>query len=483
MGLRGLVKKVVSIDYNAIDRFGEGEIITSKPKAFGSYIMVYDSIGNVIDKRDFYFRKRNISMETDFNEKGKRVKWISYDDDEKVTYLETYEYNEHGDLIKEVDLLDGDTKNITIKYNEQGQKVFEKKDFYTTTYKYEGKNLIEKTAIWKIGNYSSVDVTKYKYNNQNYLIEENSYDGVKKYEYDSKGNRTKYYKKDEKGKIECVFYKYDEYNRVIDVLTTNGEDYNNSDILSRVKNIYANNLTRTPYCKQIWNEKGELISNIHDVCFIVSGDTISKASLNKDNNITSIVRLVKKGNKLHQISYDIESDPTVITYNYINNKLVSQYDSEGCSIFYEYNKNELVKKTEAFRKSKVITLYDEEQETSITSYDEDNKVLWSKTLSYEGNAEYGKIIYIMDSKGNRDCSVEKYFINGKIAKIIETTQGIPVTSEYTYNEQGDVIEVKSTDGNLRKYVYEYDPFGNWTKRITYNKGSVSSVTERSLEYF
>ena len=298
-GFRGLVKKVISIDYDAIDRFGEGEIITSKPQAFGSNIIVYDSIGNIINKRDFYFKKRIISTEMFFNEKGQWTKWISYDDDEKVQFSQTFEYNEHGDKIKEIDLLDGDTENITIKYNDQGQKTYEKKDLYTTTYKYDGKNLIEKTATWKFGYYySSVDVTKYKYDEQNNLVEENEYDDgklekVKKYEYDIKGNRTKYYQKDEKGKIECNFYKYDEYNRVIDILTTNGEDYNNSDILSRVKNFYANNLTNTPYRKQKWNEKGELISDNYDICFMASVDTISQVSLDKDNNITYIVKIFK----------------------------------------------------------------------------------------------------------------------------------------------------------------------------------------------
>lgn len=488
-GIRGLVKKVVSIDYDAIDRFGEGEIITSTPQAFGSYIIVYDSLGNIINKRDFYFKERTISTERFYNEKGQLTKWISYDDDEKIRFSLAYEYNEQGDEIKEIDLLDGDTENITIKYNEQGQKIYEKKDLYTTTYNYDGKNLIEKKAIWRIGHYySSVSVTKYKYNEQNYLVEENEYDDgileeINKYEYDINGNRTKDYKKDEKGKIECVFYKYDDYNRVVDILRTNGEDYSNSDILSRTKCFYTNSVTRTPYRTQRWNEKGELISDNYDICFIVSNDTISEISLNKDDNITYIVRLTQKGKNLHRTSYNIESDPTVTTYNYINKKLVSQYDSEGHSINYEYNKDELIKKTEELRRSKIITLYDNEQEISITSYDDNNKVLWNKNLSYEGNEENGKRICKMSSKENGDSSIETIYKNRKIAKTIETSKGISITSEYTYNEQGDITEIKSTNGELRKYTYEYDPFGNWIKRISYNKDGLSYVTERFIEYF
>lgn len=487
-GLRGLVKKVISIDYDAIDRFGEGEIITTKPQAFGSNIIVYDSLGNIINKRDFYFRERTISSEMFLNEKRQWTKWISYDDTEKVEFSKSFEYNEQGDKIKEIDLLDGDIENIKIKYNEQGQKIYEKNDLYTTTYKYDGKNLIEKIATWRIGYFSTVYIRKYKYNEQNNLVEETEYnDGkleeVKKYEYDTKGNKIKYYIKNEKGKIICEFYKHDEYNRVIDILTTNGEDYNNSDILSREKYFYVDNLANTPYRIQTWNEKGELISDNYDVCFMVLGDTISQVSLDKENNITYIVRLAQKGNNLHRISYKIESDPTTTTYNYADNKLVSQYDSDGHSINYEYNKDELIKKTEELKRNKIITLYDNEQEKSITSYDNNNKVLWNKILSYEGNDKNGKRICKMNSKEDGDSSIETIYVNKKIAKTIETSKGITVTSEYTYNEHGDITEIKSTNGELRKYTYEYDPFGNWIKRISYNKDGLSYVTERFIEYF
>lgn len=72
---------------------------------------------------------------------------------------------------------------------------------------------------------------------------------------------------------------------------------------------------------------------------------------------------------------------------------------------------------------------------------------------------------------------------GKEVQKISTSNGVAVTCSSTYDEQGNIIETKSTDGNYSKYIYEYDSYGNWIKRISHIDGNILYITERIIEYF
>lgn len=508
-GFKGLVKKVLSIDYEAVDKFGEGRIVTGKPETFGSYMEEYDSIGNIVSHTDYYLKNKYLSSESLYdkngielkytsyesngdinfeylyNEKGQEISWMSYDDG-KLKHSKKYEYNEKGDKIKEIDLLDGDVENTQIKYNELGQKTWLKDDFRTIVYEYENKLLKKETNTFRVGYiYKSVDVTDYKYNSNNQLIKEISYDDGKlkksqRYEYNDSNKKIKHIIERD-GKVECTFYKYDDFGRLIDVLETDGENPDKSDVKGRRKLFYANDNAVNAYRKQFWDETGKLKYDNYDMCFLMSEDTLSIVSFNIDNEITNIKRFMKKGENLHRINYRTDCDPDVVNYNYVSGLLISSIEESGRTTNYEYEKDELIKKTEETYKGKIITLYENQLPISQTKYDNNNKIEWNATINYDGDLINGKTIRTIKNKDNEEV-VETTYKNGVVVQRRELSKGVTLISDYTYNDNGDLIEVKCTDGSSRKYSYEYDPFNNWLKRTCITNGTIK-ITERSIEYF
>ena len=459
-GLRGPVNKVFTISYDAIDKFGEGEIVTGKPRSYGSDIVIYDSLGNVI-RRNHLHLKSKLSAEMSFDKNGRLTRWINYDDYERISYNYSYEYNEYGDQVKEIDLKDNEEEYTKIIYNEQKQKIYSKDDFRTITYKYEGKNLVEKTTKWSF----STDVTKYVYDDNNNLIEEVEYDDgildeVNKYEYDANGNKIKSVKIDDKGQKKCVFYKYDSFDRAIDIITTTDENFANGNIVERVKRYYANDSTAViPYHIQKWNDKGEMISDSYNVYFKISGDTVAEVSFSTKDGVKSLVRKEKKSENEHNVYYKIESSSATTTYNYVDGKLVYEYDSEGRSSTYEYDKEELIKSTEKWDGGKAEILYKNGRVSNRTYFDDDNNISSTTTFTYEGDAENGTETSVYCSEQDNYTS-KTTFVNGRRTQVINTSNGITVTKNFIYNEFGDIVLIESTDGSNSKFIYEYDSYGN-----------------------
>lgn len=481
-GLKGDVKKVISIDYEAFNKFGEGEILISKPEYAGSSIHTYDSIGNIINVKHYYLDKRDISYEMFYDSKGNWTKFISYNDEGEISLSEAYEYNDNGDKIKELDLLDGDITNIEIKYNNKGQKISstERDGIFTITetYEYEGENLVKETRIFKGYYYKSTYITQYEYNEQGKLVELLKYNNGKltdKYVYNENEN-LKFHKEIEDGKITCEHYKYDEFQRVVEYLKTNGEEVNNSNIISKIKYHRFNKAAPSAYRVQAWNETGELESDNYHHFYVLKNDTISHITIDKDDNISYIRRFIRN-NGVQYTTYDIESSHTEIFYNYIDGKLVSENYSNGSTI-YEYDKNKLVKKSTKLSDIEIVALYKNGRETSIICYDKDKQETSKETFSYEGNKRNGKIISTYTSKEDGHIYTETIYVDGKISVVKKQN----IIYEYAYNEQGDIVEIKASNGENKRFEYEYDEFGNWIKRIFYNQNDIT-VTERLIEYF
>lgn len=482
-GLRGEVKRVISIDYEAFNKFGEGEIIISKPQFIGSSIHTYDSIGNIINVKNYYLDKQD-SYEYFFDSNGNWTKWIHYNEDGEIEISKAYEYNDYGDRIKEIDLLDGYIINIEIKYNDKGQKIYSTEDndvlTETRTYEYEGENLVKETRIFILKGlyYKSTDITQYEYNEQGKLVEKLEYDDGKltdKYVYDE-NESLKFHKETAYGNIICEHYKYDEFKRQVEYLRTMGEEVNNSNIIVKRKYHYFDNSTTTPYRTQEWNKKGELNSDDYNHFFVLKNDTISRITIDKDDNISCIRRTIRS-NEEQNTTYDIESSHTETFYNYIDGKLVSENYSTGSTI-YEYDKNKLVKKSAKRSDEEIVTLYKNGREVSIICYNKDKQETSKQTFSYEGNKRNGKIISTYTSKEDGHIQTETIYLDGRISVVKEQN----ITYKYAYNEQGDIMEIKASNGEYKRYEYEYDEFGNWIKRIFYDQNDIS-VTERLIEYF
>lgn len=84
-------------------------------------------------------------------------------------------------------------------------------------------------------------------------------------------------------------------------------------------------------------------------------------------------------------------------------------------------------------------------------------------------------------------TVEQQFSNGKLTSSTEKKDGLAVQKQYTYNDNGDVVQISTTQNGKEPetitYEYQYDASGNWTKQTSYINGAADTVKQRTLEYF
>lgn len=265
--LKGKVKSITEISYEAKDRFGKIEKVSRKrkydiydyqkkfnnegylieKKEFNSddrlkFIIKYDDIGNPIEGNehisDGSFLKRYINI---YNDKGVVIEHNNYNSVGKIESKFTFKYDKRGNKIETNEYnSDGNIETKYIyKYDDKGNKV-EKKKYNLDgilekkyIFKYDDKgNLLEETFYSE----DLEKITKYDYQyddignkiiSKNYLYENFSYKVVDIY--DNKGNE-----------IEAIFY--DEYEVITSHYTY---EYEFDEQKNWIKKIEFKNQTPT----------------------------------------------------------------------------------------------------------------------------------------------------------------------------------------------------------------------------------------------
>lgn len=467
-GLKGRVKSVFSISYNAIDRFGEGVYVKTTPQFFGSHYTNYDSIGNKLDYKMYMINSCKKDYESYYDHNNRRVKWMFFDDDDdtKMRYGTEYKYNEKGQLSVARDLLENDVSYLKYEYNDKNQLVYYKdENGDETRYEYDDKGKVVKSIFNTF--YNHIWNCDYKY--------------------DENGNLKSEVRKIKDGRdidIRCFFYKYDEKDRVIDLMVTDGEDSNNSKILRRQKSYYANALVSKPFRIKEWGENGELKSEEYSIWFVSINDTLSIATLDKNYNIFSVKSVSKTAGGKVFTEYNIDSKIFIKRkYNYTNGKLASISDEDGNNFTYEYDGDELVKEIRPLSEGKVIVLYKDNREISSNTYDKHNKIENTIEFSYEGNDVNGIITQKMTHKDKEPIVYVTHLQNSKKVKEVVTENGVATTTDFVYNEQGDINSEKSTNGRSKQYEYKYDAFNNWIQQICFSDEKIDCINERAITYF
>ena len=98
--------------------------------------------------------------------------------------------------------------------------------------------------------------------------------------------------------------------------------------------------------------------------------------------------------------------------------------------------------------------------------------LWDNRdkLLFKGNYKY-------DAQGNE---IESFVYD-------EAVKGLKKSLK-RYDNRGNIVGMELFDednqpGDKLKYVYKYDPTGNWTQLKTYRNGILESIDERIFTYF
>ena len=459
--IKGAVKSVLTIEYNALDKFGEGKITRNEPRFFGSEYVLYDSIGNYLKQYSYSMDNAKKTAKYIYDENGFNIHYEYYDDEGKdVSWGYKIINDEKGTEIESIDLEDGTVYKGEAKYDVNGNLVFHNDKYYKTYYEYIDNKLIEDKEV---SHYGTITNTTYKYDNNGNLIERRcSWDDTK---------RLYQYIRDDKNRL--TLYKINKINNKT-------SDVELEEIL---KYYYSSDSTKNAHIIETWDKNGELKEKVYFFWVHNHKDTISCITLDTDFKIKKIRNIVKLNNQAEDIYYDVKSSFFQETdYTIVNGKKVSSIDNNGWQRIYEYQDDELIKLTHSFNDEKRIILYENGKEKSSILYDKHNKVISSDEVEYSGNLENGTILTTSKDKNGKVSTNEVVIENGKIIKQNYEVNGIPSTVIRKYNSFGDIIE--STEGaDKTTYEYQYDKFNNWITQYKFVNGKIKNITDRAILYY
>ena len=458
---KGLVKSVLTIEYNALDKFGEGKITRNEPSFWGSEYVLFDSIGNYLKQYSYSMDNAKKSSKYIYDENGFNIRYEFYDDEGKnVSWGYKIINDEKGTEIETIDLKDGTVHKGDAKYDENGNLVFHNDKYSKTYYEYIDNKLIEKKEV---SHYGTITNTTYKYDNNGNMIERRC---------SWRDNKMLYqYTYDDKNRL--ALYKINEINNKT-------SDVELDEIL---KYYYSSDSTKNVHIVETWDKNGELKDKNYYFCVHNHIDTISCITLDTDFKIKKITNIVKLNNQEETIHYNVKSSFFQETnYTVVNGKKVSSIDDNGWQRIYEYQDDELIKLTHNFEDEKRIILYENGKEKSSILYDKHNKVISSNEVEYSGNLENGRILTTSKDKNGKVSTNEVVVENGKITKQNYVVNGIPSTVIRKYNSFGDIIE--STEGaDKTTYEYQYDKFNNWITQYKFVNGKIKNITDRAIIYY
>lgn len=179
-----------------------------------------------------------------------------------------------------------------------------------------------------------------------------------------------------------------------------------------------------------------------------------------------------------------------ITKNYVFN--LNQYGEKIIALISEYQYNEKDEKKQqtthdsnnnltdksiyTYKGNKIEQIWykkDQFYTKTITEYNKNGNI--TAFFSYDENNQLkGRSIYNYN---------EKYQITEEIGYDANNT--IIWKSDYKRNEKGQILEcfINQSDGLIYKYLFIYDPHGNWTKKEIYKNNELTEIQERKIEYY
>ena len=459
-GLKGHVKAVYSLNYEGVNRFGEGQIVKGDPNLVGSFYKTYDTTGFVATEKTFYVLDCQKDYESTYNSLGQRIKWVSYENG-SIKYNEEYEFDEHGNEVKEIDLIKKKTTNYKNTYDGEGRLIMCNEGWRTIVYDYYDNGKLKKKT------------TKYRYTKDN----------SEEYIYDDRGNLVELIDNSYFGES-YYFYRYDDKNRRTDVMNCDGEDPETAKIKWKYTNYFIDDVARIPYMVKKWDEDGKLSNTTYTMYMVNLNDTLTTIKMEEGFNPVRITVNSQKGSNRINTGYEIKSGVlNDKTYNYLEGRIVSVTYDSGHNDYYEYDKGKLVKATKMINdKEKIIETYEKGRLVTAISYDSHNKPKNTVNYTYKGTEDNGSKLIVSTDKDNKTEQTELFYQNGRLTKRINTVNGLAITTTFQYNENGDVITASSSDGTAINYSYIYDGMGNWIQRAIQD-GEKITITERDIRYY
>ncbi len=166
-----------------------------------------------------------------------------------------------------------------------------------------------------------------------------------------------------------------------------------------------------------------------------------------------------------KISYKYDAEGSMVEENHYNSDSKLEYQ-----ILYEYKYDEKGNVVEQIEKGS-----ESKTNRRITyGYDDKGNLVEEKWYYADGTLSW-HVTYRYNDKGY------------KVEEITNSIEQSPSKITYKYDDKGGNTERDEYfhSGGLVRYKnqYKYDSQGNWIKRIKYVDGTLSIITERTIEYY
>lgn len=413
----------------------------------------------------------------EYSPQGHLLKQKHYGSDEKHYYTLSWKYDNHGNVIHEVDAL-GQT--ITRKYDENDNLIKETPSpFYTVLHSYDFSNrLIKSEAVHTDGN---CFVTSYRYD----------YKGNKVASVDTYGNTTS--------------FSYDEFNRLVKTIqpaVANELDtpihpaiHIKYDILDNpvmVTNALGSVTTTKYNVRKQPIEVTHPDGTVEKFRYSLDGTLLKKISAN--GTVTTYTRDIL-GRVITETIHSSEGgllSQTTFTYDAFH--LLNSIDAEGHVTYYHYDGAGRL--TDTITEQSHTTLHydalgrigkriekidDSHTKVSVIEYDLLNRILEERIEEGDGTL-LSRTRYAYDRNGNK-TEIQK-----------ETQAGISRTRT-EYNSANQIVKVINPAQEVTQFIYHYDhlnafnqrvlqtiatdPLGNRTETLFDTQGRVSSTLRKN----
>ncbi len=499
--LRGNVKEVLTVSFDIrvpLKKNPDADYTLANlhPSASGSNLMRFDCDGRFTDRRDYFMDPDGFWYES-YQANG--AKSLRYRMEENGKIILQTNYDEYGYPIDEMVNTNGEEEDflfnlltlglwsvfsdppeyhggkMEVVTDDNGHVVSADNGLHRYDYTYDaaGRILTRRYQNYKSGTWRVGESTRNTYSADGLLLR-------------SEGT--------ESGDSIHLVYEYDTSGRM-----TQTERYkfrnDTAHLVKRTTCMYGDNGT-APAAEDIIYENGSTFHYSYKYRLDAKGDTVLIATLYNDDDLGTLkvqnfengARYIRthlfKSRKMNAELHERDKKGRDIAYRNEKDSVVArfEYDADGFGTVSRDNVNTmygLLNITET-RDTYGRTTHYETRKT------EDDTPFYSIAITYEGegNRDYvSRAHFDVTAYGNSYDNVST-ISDGHLVQSLYIQNGDTVLTDYIYNHQND-DSVHVSNGEVEEtYDYEYDSYGNWTRRNTYDaQGYCKKVEFRSLQYY
>lgn len=453
--LKGEVKSVYTLEFDAINAFDEESILIEKPSVTNVYIQQFNQQGRLLSNStiniekcflDFYSIAKTPHQPIEIKRYGSKGLF-------EHSY---YEYDQNGNTAKKIGgiIHIGESKNnsietYTYQYDSNG-RIIEKKTYYndgtpptiaSTQYDDLGR-IVRYVNETPAPSYYSRTVD-YQYTANGYIERTSNYMGAI-------NNRNYLYSESEK----WIFDKNDHRNDKFEL-----DEYGNV----KEKNSYYYDADSSCYMLKTWDAEGKPTSTYSYHTITTPFDTI---------NFT--ITEYEESTRLSNISFRQHTINGYVSKSF--------WPTSNLSSITTYSSNDPYHQTIIKDNSTLAIEYDKKfnPKSSIETFTDRRTI---KTLySYKGNKKQWQQIKTIQQGSDETSIITKNYSGYNLLSIIESDGS---ERHWEYNNAGENISYKESSGYECKYSnFVYDKYGNWIRRTNYNVlTGTYTITERCIEYY